>query len=356
MKVDQLLPSLVAGDAISGHVVGVKRALEDLGHRSEIFVGEVGAYPVPGVTTRPAGELDAAADAVFYHLSVGSSLTDRFLALPGRRVVVYHNVTPPRFFEGWDPPMADVMRGGYADLERCAPLCALGIGDSELDRSALDAAGFSPTDVLPILIDPDALDVVPDPDAAADLGGRRRRGRIWLFVGRFAPNKCQADVVRAFAAYRRAVDPDATLLLVGGRFTGSYQDAVLDLAATLEVGDGVIARGPVSQAELAACYRAADVFVCLSEHEGFCVPLVEAMHHRVPVVAFAAGAVPETAGGAAVVLRDKDPVVVAAAVSEVLGDERLRAEMVRRGSSRAQEFDIARVRDRLPQLLDKAFG
>ncbi|MGH9054759.1 MAG: glycosyltransferase [Acidimicrobiales bacterium] len=358
MRVDQLLPSLVTGDAISAHAAGLQQALVDLGHRSSIYVGEPGPAPMPGVATRRAEEMDGGADAILYHLSVGSALTDRFLACGGRKVVVYHNITPPHFFEGWDPPVAEIMRQGYRDLQRCAPLVILGAGVSEYNRQALRAVGFARTALLPVPLaeaGPAPAATAPAGTLGAELAERRRGGPLWLFVGRIAPNKCQADVVRAFAAYRRAAQPGAVLLLVGVAFTASYRDAVLDLAGRLGVADAVLVRGPVSDADLEVAYCAADVLVCLSEHEGFCVPLTEAMQHRVPIVAYAAGAVPETAGDAAVLLSTKDPVVVAAAVDEVLSSPVLRDELVRRGTGRAGYLS-AHAREAVPALLDQVLA
>ncbi|MDQ2754818.1 MAG: glycosyltransferase, partial [Actinomycetota bacterium] len=176
-------------------------------------------------------------------------------------------------------------------------------------------------------------------------------GRLWLFVGRFVPNKCQHDVVRAFAAYRRKADPGATLLLIGSAFTGTYRDAVIELAGRLQVADGLIARGPVTSAELTACFQAADVFVCLSEHEGFCVPLVEAMAAGLPVVAYAAAAVPETAGDAAVLLDQKDPVLVGATVAELLDDDSTREALVQRGFQRAEALSPEKGRRILTDLV-----
>ncbi|MGH9054760.1 MAG: glycosyltransferase [Acidimicrobiales bacterium] len=355
VRVDQLLPSLVTGDAISAHAAGLQQALVDLGHRSDIYVSEAGSAPLPGVATRRAEEMDGGTDVVLYHLSAGSEVTDCFLGSTARKVVVYHNITPPYFFEGWDPPMAELMRQGYRDLRRCAPLAQLGIGDSAYNCRALRAAGFARTAVLPVLVGDRYAPGEPAPAGTfgAELAERRRGGPLWLFVGRFVPSKCQADVVRAFAAYRRAVQSRAALVLIGAPVTASYRDAVLDLAGRLGVADAVVVRGPVSDADLEAAYRAADVLVCLSEHEGFCVPLVEAMQHGVPVVAYAAGAVPETAGDAAVLLSAKDPVVVAAAVDGVLSEPGLREELLRRGRRRASELSAEATRRRVPALLDE---
>jgi glycosyltransferase involved in cell wall biosynthesis len=355
VRIDQLVGSVVVGDAISAHTAELWRHLRARGFESEIYVKERGALPRDDVDTRPADEVGPEADVLIYHLSVGSELLDRFLAFPGRKVALYHNITPARYFEGWDPPMVEIMRAGRRDLTRAAPLTDLGVGVSEFNRAELVSAGFAPTAVVPLVVNPADHDVVPDSDLADILQRRREAGRVWLFVGRFAPNKCQADIVKAFAAYRRASDPGATLLLIGAPTTASYRDAVMKVAERLGVEDALTVCGPVSPAQLSACYRAADVFVCLSEHEGFCAPLVEAMYHQVPIVAYRAGAVPETVGSSAVFLDDKDAVFVGAVIDEVLQDKTLRAELVEAGLARIAALAPDQAFRRLDELLADMF-
>ena len=356
MRVDQLLGSVIEGDAISSDAVAIRRMLLADGIESDVYIGEPGPLPRGDVPTRPAKELDGRADALIYHLSIGSELTDRYLSAPGRRIVRYHNVTPARFFEGWDPPMVEQMRRGRAELEGVGPASDLGIGVSEYNRLELEAAGFPRTASLPISPDLDDVDADADPILGAELSKRAESGPIWLFVGRFVPNKCQVDLVKAFAAYLRGSPGPATLLLIGSPFTASYRGAVVQLASDLGVGDSVVVRGPVSRAELVACYRAASVFVCLSEHEGFCLPLIEAFRYGRPVVAYAAAAVPETLAGAGVLLHEKDPVLVAAAVDEVLGNDETRANLQQRAASRLEDLKPELLAERLRSVLSEVLS
>src|SRR5207248_3376126 len=165
--------------------------------------------------------------------------------------------------------------------------------------------------------------------------------------GRLAPNKAQHDLIKALAAYRRLYDPRARLHLVGTSSSESYRTALVAYADALDLVDAVEFTGSVSDGELAAHYRAADVFVCVSEHEGFCVPLLEAMHHRLPIVAYAAAAVPETLGDGGLLLNSKDPYTVAAAVQRVVSDADLRAQLVAAGTRRLHDFDLDRSREKL---------
>ena len=180
---------------------------------------------------------------------------------------------------------------------RSSPRCRLGLADSEFNRAEIAANGYRPTAVAPILLDLEGFDREVDERVLAELEqGKQKGGADWLFVGRVTPNKCQHDVVKAFAAYRMLHDPNARLHIVGGVASEPYAAALRAFVRKLGLSDCVSLTGPVSPGGLAAYYRAADVYVCLSEHEGFCVPLLESMHFGVPIVAFGVTAVPETLG------------------------------------------------------------
>jgi glycosyltransferase involved in cell wall biosynthesis len=261
-------------------------------------------------------------------------------------------VTPPAWFEGWDHNLVHGLAWGRAQLSVLARRCHLGVADSAFNAAELRAYGFRHTEVLPILVDPAALVTATDAGTSAGLRAGKA-GTDWLFVGRLAPNKCQHDLVKAFALYRRAYDPHARLWLVGGASADSYRDAVRHFADDAGVGDGVTLTGPVSDGELAAYYDNADVFVCLSEHEGFLVPLLEAWAHRLPVVAYAAAAVPETMGEGGLVLTDKTPTTVAAAVRRLVTDTALRQALVRAGEDRLATFSLGHTSQRLLELANR---
>jgi glycosyltransferase involved in cell wall biosynthesis len=240
------------------------------------------------------------------------------------------------------------VESGRQQLHVLASRVLHAIAVSAFNERDLRAAGYRSTSVVPPFVDVDAF--APggaDRTRAARPGAEPgAQGANWLFVGKLLPHKAAHDVVKALAAYRRGFDPAATLTHVGGHPVPAYAAAVGDLATALGLGDAVELAGSVSQDELAARYRAADVFVCLSDHEGFCFPLLEAMHHGVPVVAFDAGAVADTAGCAAVVLADKAPAVVATAVHRVVADAELRATVVAAGRARIGAFDLEKTKAR----------
>jgi len=358
--VHQFLPVFAAGDAIGNHVIRIRDTLRAAGYESEIFADDI--HPPVRKLARhyldfeaPAGGPGAKRGGVhlLYHLSTGSRmagwLADRALPL----AVDYHNITPAEYFDRWQPAAAKVAREARGEMRRLASSTAFGLADSTYNALELVDEGYPDTAVVPILIDFAEYDATPD---AATLTRLRRRaeggGAQWLFVGRVAANKCQHDIVAAFAAYRQLFDPKAHLSIVGGRTLPLYARALERLVVELGVDDAVEFTDGVKFPQLLAYFRAADVFVSLSEHEGFCVPLVEAMHFGVPTVAFASCAVPETVDDATLLLADKDPVTVAVAVQRVLSDDVVRKALVEAGHRRVEHFSLVNNQRRLLEALE----
>jgi glycosyltransferase involved in cell wall biosynthesis len=334
-----------------------QRLLRDAGWESEVFAEHTkGHYDGVAIPFTDYGKTVNAHpdDVVVYHAAIGSSVADWLVSqrLP-RLVVDYHNVTPPSWFEGWEPDLGHGLSWGRAQLAKLGRACRIGLADSAFNATELRTFGFRHTEVLPILVDPATLARAADPAAVARLRQANKGGAQWLFVGRLAPNKCQADVVKAFALYRRAYDPAAHLWLVGGNSSDGYAEAVGRFASDAGVGDAVTLTGAVSEGDLGAHYATADVFVCLSEHEGFCVPLLEAWQHDLPVVAYAAAAVPETLGAGGLLLTDKAPATVAAAVRRVITDGVVARGLAAAGRTRLDAFSPERTGRRLLELAER---
>jgi glycosyltransferase involved in cell wall biosynthesis len=241
------------------------------------------------------------------------------------------------------------LRAGRRQLRSLASRTTLGIADSAYNAAELDRLGFRRTGVVPILFDRDDLHTEIDEAARERLAAERPAGSsTWLFVGQVAPHKAQHDIVKALASYRRVFDPHARLRIVGFALSRAYVRALTAYVDDLGLTGAVDIAGSVPDEVLGAYYATSDVFVCLSEHEGFCVPLLEAMHHGVPVVAYAAGAVRETLGTGGLLLEQKDPLTVATAVARVVsegaanGDVSVRAALTSAGHERLHAFDLAR--------------
>lgn len=356
-RVDQVLPTFARWDAIGSHAVNVRRALRRAGFASDIYAEEASDDHEVRRLVALDGSSDTPDRAVIYHLSIGSPSVDVVRTRRGPKLVNYHNITPPSYFRFWDPLTAPRLALARRQLVELAPVTDIAVAVSQFNERELQEAGYRETAVAPILVDLSALDEADDPATATRLRRTKDSGGVdWLFVGRLAPNKAQHDLIKAFAVFRRVYDSRARLHLVGGSAARSYSDALHRFVNELGLTDAVDLTGSVSSAALAAHYRHADVFVCVSEHEGFCVPLLEAMHHRVPIVAYQAAAVPETLAGAGVVVADKAPATVAAAVARVVGDAALAGALADAGAARARDFALDRTEARFIEVLEGALS
>jgi glycosyltransferase involved in cell wall biosynthesis len=329
--------------AVGGHIVEMQRLCRDLGWSSEVFTEHIRG--LPGRDYRDYPKLASADDVLVYHTAIGSPVADFVAARPERLVVDHHNLTPTTFFAAWEPAMVHGLVWGRAQMSALAARATLGIADSTFNETELHDAGFTRTRVAPILFDFSQFDRTVDPTHL------RVDRTVWLFVGRIAPNKCHHDLIKAFAVYRRVYDGDAILRIVGGSASDRYVDALRALVSALQLDDAVDFVGSVSDDELTCHYLAADVYVSVSEHEGFCVPLLEALHNRLPVVAYGVTAVPETLGDGGICLRDKAASTVAAAVHRVLTDDGLRAALATAGEHQLGTFSLERTRARMTEAL-----
>jgi L-malate glycosyltransferase len=325
-QVHQVLATLGYGDAIGHEVLGIQRVLREAGYASDIFVET--ADPRLEHRTRDYRDLLDVSDpdsVLIHHFSIGSRASRVAYALPDKMVLVYHNITPPEFFIGVHPLLVQLCFMGRRELGAYRTRCVLALGDSAFNRDELDALGFPRTGVLPVV--PSFGHLAGTPDRRLADGFDDGWTNI-LFVGRMIPNKRIDDLIRTFHAYKTQCNPRARLLLVGSYGGFDLYFAMLQqLVATLGVPD-VFFMGHVSNEELSAFYDVADIFLCASEHEGFCVPLVEAFHKRIPVVAYAAAAVPSTMDGGGVLYTDKSPLHVARVLHAIADDEDLADRIV----------------------------
>ena len=330
------MATLGYGDAIGNEALGIQRVLHETGYDSRIYVQT--ADPRLEDLTADYRELivDSRPDNILiHHFSIGSRASRVAFALPDRMMLIYHNITPPEYFIGVNPTLVQLCFTGRRELSAYRSRCDLAVGDSAFNRRELDQMGFPRTGVLPVV---PSFEHLEDPPNRLLAEGFDDAWTNILFVGRMIPNKRIEDLIRFFHAYRVKYNPASRLLLVGAqRGFDEYVAAIHDLIARLDTSN-VHLIGHVSNEELTALYDVADLFLSASEHEGFCVPLVEAFYKRVPVVAFAATAVPDTMDGGGVLYEHKDPRHVASLMNAVLEDAALQGEILR-----AQDAALARL-------------
>jgi glycosyltransferase involved in cell wall biosynthesis len=357
VRVDQIIPSLASRDAIGVHTRTLSRALRAAGIDSTIYHGN--CTPDMASEGVPLVELGRFAKDrwLLYQSSIGSPVYDILATRDEPKLVNYHNITPTELLAPWEPSVGYEVSLGRTQMARLAPESRLAVADSAYNQSELTEVGYQNTAVVPLLIDMTSTGEEPDPEVFDRLGDAKARGGAdFLFVGKVSPHKAPHDLVKMLSVYRRLYDPHARLHLVGSPLGERYGPALAAFVAELGLEGAVSVTGSLTPGGLEAYYRSADVFVCASDHEGFCVPIVEAMAHGLPVVASATTAIPETVGDAGLLLPDKDPSRFAAAVHRVVEDAGLRSLLLERAAVRAAHYDVNRSVARFVQLVSDAIG
>lgn len=339
-EVHQFLPSLGYRDAVGNHTLAIQDVLEGDGFRGGIWAEDV--HPEYKRRGRPfidyAGVRSAkrGANVLLYQASTGSNgMVDFLLSRPERQLLYYHNITPSEFYEPFEPAAAVVLERGRAELKQLCGRIHHAMANSAYSADELRELGVGSVDVFPPYNQ--SLDAQPSRSHTNWLQ-KTKRGIDLLFVGRLVPNKGHTHLLRAFTALRAGSEAPPRLFVAGSWGPSRYMESLNKLRDRLGP-DGVVFTGSITQARLASHYHEADVFVCLSEHEGFGVPLLEAMRAHLPVVAYDSGAVAETLGGAGVLLRTLDPLIVAEVVHRVAGDAALREQIIDRQLERLKELE-----------------
>ena len=350
MIVNQWVPAAHTGDAIGDSARRVRNLLRDMGHESDIYALTIDEDLRDEV--RPfADPASKRGDLTIFHFALVSPLTAEFARLPHGRVLQYHNVTPAHFFAPYDTDIFRLALLSRQDLSTLVGHTDAALGDSEYNRRELEALGFTNTGVFPIAIDTGRITTAPRRPALEAV--LREDGFVnFLFVGRIVPNKKIEDHIKLAEHYKRYVSESYRFIFVG-RTDGvpRYFNTIQALIADFRMPPGrFLFTGPVPDADLATYYRMASVYISLSEHEGFCVPLLEAMAADVPVMAYASTAVPDTLGGAGVQFAPKDLEFASELLAELACNDSLRTQVIAGQRRRLADFGDARIRTELERL------
>lgn len=337
-------------DAISNEANLFRRIFRSWGYRSEIYCDPRNISPDRCGEIRDihTAETEVTSDdLVLLHLSIGSLANAIFPALHCRKAILYHNITPDHYFQFINPETARHLQRGRAEAANLAGAATVNLADSAFNAAELQQMGYHDVGVLPIVLDTDLLKAPPNKRLAAC---RRDGMHNIIFVGRCSPNKKIEDLLRTFAWYQKNITPLCRFTHIGSKSgTERYHAMLLAMCKELQL-QHVQFTGSVSQADLNGYYQSADAFLCMSEHEGFCIPLLESMAHDVPVVACANAAVPETMDKAGILLHERRYDLAAEALYRVITDAKLRA-----GILAMQRERLARYRSRdLPAELQTA--
>lgn len=343
MKVIQLLTTVSYGDAVSNDALALYDTLVRAGYDTAIYAENIGKRVskdiVKSVSSLP---LLSETDVVIYHLSTGTPLNYFLSSIKAKKIIRYHNITPPEYFEKYDLHSRRLCQDGYEGLKYIAPYADYCLAVSEYNKSGLIENGYEcDIDILPILIPFDDYQKTPNAEVIKKYENDGYTNV--LFTGRIAPNKKQEDVIKAFAYYQKYYNEKSRLILVGN-YVGMERYYKRLLRYTRELGvKNVIFPGHIAFDEILAYYKLADVFLCMSEHEGFCVPLVEAMWFDVPVVAYDSSAIASTLGGASILLPKNDSLEAAAAVNYVMTHNEVREKVIKNQRERLSDFEHDKI-------------
>lgn len=344
MLIHQFHPAVHNGDAIGEQIIAIRNLARDDGYAGEVFcVYPDREYRAPARLFDQYAPYSSAENILLLHYGIGYSdaVWQWLESIPDRKVVVYHNITPPHYFAGISAVYYAGTQRGYAELGRLRQLAPRAWCDSVYNANELRAAGWADASVLPIVFDPCRYDIAPDRATLQRLNDNRRN---FLYVGRLAPNKCIEDILIVFQYLRRRWFSDARLWLIGSDEGLRRYRAYLD-ALVLRLGlRDVTFTGHISQAQVAAYYRSASIYISMSEHEGFGMPLIESMYYGVPVVAYDAAAIAETMGGCGVLVQHKNHAVIAEQIAQLLSDTAMRERIITAQRQRVAAFHVESVR------------
>lgn len=352
--IHQFHATVAWGDAIGNILFACRKLFRDLGYRSEIF--RVHAQEEVANQTFAAEEYllwSSSRNLLLVHYSMGWQSFPDFLHLKDTRILVYHNITPSEYFEGISDEAVKFAKKGREDLPHLARYFSAAIADSEFNGAELRGAGFHNVVVIPPLINLAEFQSAGEPaEENRDSSGSPVD---WLFVGRLSPNKKQDDLIRAFSYYQRHIRSNSRLFLAGSNDGMELYDLYLRNLVT-ELGvQNVFFRGKLPLPALVDLYRKSSVFICLSEHEGFCVPLLEAMTVGLPIIAYDQPAVAETLKDSGMLLQNKSPELVAEAVEKVVTNVALRDSLREKQRIRLVDFDQSKVGAQICSFLE-SFG
>lgn len=351
MKIIQLLTTVSYGDAVSNDVLAIYETLKNKGFDTGVYAENIGKRLPKGVVKHVSKmpKLNDN-DVIIYHLSTGTELNYKLPEYKGKKILRYHNITPHEFFSDYSFKSYMLCKDGREGLAFLADKVDYCLAVSEYNKKDLIEVGYTcPIDILPILIPFSDYEKKPD-EAVISAYGKDDYVNI-LFTGRIAPNKKQEDVIRAFHMYQKYYNKKSRLFFVGS-YGGLeiYYERLKDYVKQLGV-ENVCFTGHIRFDEILAYYSVADIFLCMSEHEGFCVPLVEAMKFDVPVVAFDSSAIGDTLGGSAVLLKDKNPLEVAGMMHYLMEHEDLRETIKINQKKRLEDFEHDKIEKQLMEYL-----
>lgn len=354
-QIHQIHPSVSYGDAIGNEMIEIRKILNEFGYESDIYakfihpkLKNIKNYAEYRKVSSPQNIL-----IVHYSIGYGSELLDFISLLPDKKVLLYHNITPPVFFQNFSSEYEHATKIGIYELKnQIRNIVDVALADSEFNRQDLISIGFMKTGVLPYLVNLNKFDITPNNQVIKKYDDEFVN---ILVVGRISPNKKVDDAIKCFYNYNKYINPKSRLFLVGS-YNGMdlYYNYLNDIILKLDLKN-VYFTGHTNLDELVSYYKVSDIFLTMSEHEGFCVPLLESMYFEVPIIAYNSTAIPDTLGSAGIIINDKNYIEIAELINLLVKDKVLRNRIIKKQSERLEFFSRERITGILKDYIDTDF-
>ena len=354
IKIIQVLPTISYGDAVSNDAINIDRILRKNGYETEIYAENIDRRLKNKVLkVNKLNKLNKN-DILIYHKSTGTDLSFLLEKYKCKKVIRYHNITPGKYLEKYNKYLYNLVEYGRKGLEYASRYFDYSLADSNYNKSELDELNYKNTMTLPILIPFEDYKKEPDKEVIKKyLDGKKNI----LFVGRIAPNKAQEDIIKSFYYYKKYINKDSRLILVGNsNGFENYLELLKKLIKELELENDVVFPGHIKFEEILAFYKVADLFLCMSEHEGFCVPLVESMFFEVPILTYNSSAIKNTLGNSGIIVNKKDYFLIAELMNFVLSDKNVKKEIINNQNKRLEDFQLEKVEKQLLEFIKRIGG
>jgi len=351
IKIIQIVPTISYGDAVSNDVINIDNCLKKNGYDSYIYSTGIDKRLKDRVLLYKDLKKTHKDDVIIYHKAIGSDISFQLKSFKGTKVVRYHNITPKEYLVKYNRELGKAIDYGRDGLLALSNYADYSFAVSEYNAKELEDLNYKNINVLPILIPFEDYEKEPDKKTIEKYSDGKKN---ILFVGRIVPNKTQEDIIKSFYYYKKYVNKESRLILVGndGGFE-NYSDLLKKLIKELELEKDVVFPGHISFAEILAFYRIADLFLCMSEHEGFGVPLVESMFFKVPILAYNSSAIKDTMGNSGVIVNKKDYFLISELMGMILSNNELKEEIIKKQTQRLEHFKLEKVEKKLLQLIEK---
>jgi len=336
MVVEQFLPAFHYGDAIGNSTLALHRYLKSIGVESRIV-----SLTIDENMTEFASSfkdyVENENSIKILHFAIPSELTDFFIKAKGKKVMVYHNITPSEFFVDFSDDLVKFTMAGREHLKKLTGVFDLSVAVSNYNASELIELGYENVKKIPLIVKLDDYKKTYNKPFFELVKDERKN---IIFVGRISPNKKIDDLIKVLFYYKKYISPSIRLIIAGKTNSlPKYFQAVRDLASRfLLTSEDILFTGHIPFDELLAVYKLGDVFLSMSEHEGFCLPLIESSFFKVPVVAYNAGAVAETLRGSGIIFNNKKVELVAGLLENVINDEKLRKTMNKKQEKLIEDY------------------